>query len=141
MKTVVIYESRTGNTATAAALISEELIARGHEAPIFSTEEVDLKTLADADVAIVGTWTDGLVLFGQRPGGAGHLAKYLPTMWDKPTYTYVTYAIRPGNVLRGLAKLLESKGANVRGGLELNRKRLEQEAANYADAVLEAFAA
>ncbi|HBX78879.1 MAG TPA: hypothetical protein DEG43_14640 [Acidimicrobiaceae bacterium] len=139
MKAVVIYESRTGNTARAAQLIGAELEARGCETEVFPTRGVDLKTLAEADIAIVGTWTDGAVLFGQRPGGGGNIAKYLPMMWDKPTYGFVTYALRAGNVLRGLNTLLRSLGADMRGGLELHRKHLETDAADFADAVLSAY--
>lgn len=140
MKVVVVYESRTGNTARAAELIGRSFAAQGHEVSVFPTRGVDLKALSEADVAVVGTWTDGLILFGHRPGGAGNIAKYLPTMWDKPTYAYVTYAVRPGNVLRGFNKLLASKGANVLGALELHRKHLETDAPDFVDGVLSAYA-
>ena len=103
--------------------------------------EVDLKVAADADLVVVGTWTDGFVLFGHRPGGAGHLAKGLPTLWDKPTYAFVTYAIRPGNVLRKLNALLASKGADVKGSLELHRKHLDTDAPDFVEGVLKAVAA
>ena len=139
MNVVVIYESRTGNTARAAELIGAEFAAAGHEVAVFPTKGIDLKTLAAADLAIIGTWTDGFILFGHRPGGAGNIAKYLPAIWDKPTYMYVTYAERAGSVLRGFSKLLTSKGANVLGGLELHRKHLETDAPDFVDGVLEAF--
>lgn len=140
MKVVVIYESRTGNTQRAAELVGGSFAAEGHDVAVFPTKGVDLKTLAEADIAVVGTWTDGAILFGHRPGGAGNLAKYLPTMWDKPTYAFVTYAVRPGNVLRGFNRLLESKGAKVLGSLELHRNHLDTDAADFATGVLKAFA-
>lgn len=140
MKVVVIYESRTGNTARAAELIGARFAAAGHDVGVFPTKGVDLHALSEADLAVVGTWTDGAVLFGHRPGGAGNLAKYLPTMWDKPTYAYVTYAIRPGNVLRGFNRLLASKGAKVLGSLELHRKHLTTDAPDFVDGVLQAYA-
>ena len=141
MKVVVVFESRTGNTERAARLIGGSLVAAGHDVAVFPTDGVDLHTLSEADLAIVGTWTDGAILFGHRPGGAGNIAKHLPTMWDKPTYGFVTYAVRPGNVLRGFNRLLESKGANVLGALELHRKHLETDAPDFVDGVLKAFAA
>lgn len=140
MKVVVIYESRTGNTRRAAELIGRSFAAEGHDVAVFPTKGVDLKTLAEADLAVVGTWTDGAILFGHRPGGAGNLAKHLPTMWDKPTYAFVTYAVRPGNVLRGFNRLLESKGAKVLGSLELHRKHLDTDAEDFTAGVLTAFA-
>ncbi len=137
MKIVVIYESRTGNTAKAAKIIGEELTARGHEVGVFPTKKVDLTWVSEADLAIVGTWVDGAILFGHRPGGEGNIFSYMPTIWDKPTFSFMTYAVRAGGALGKFNTLLESKGANVLGGLELHRKRLDVEAANFADAVLE----
>jgi len=139
MKVVVIYESRTGNTARAAELIGARFEAAGHEVGVYPTKGVDLHALSEADVAVVGTWTDGLIVAGHRPGGAGNIAKYLPTMWDKPTYAFVTYAVRPGNVLRGFNRLLASKGADVRGALELHRNHLDTDAPDFVDGVLTAF--
>ena len=140
MKVVVVYESRTGNTERAAELIGASFAAAGHEVAVYPTYGVDLKTMAEADIAVIGTWTDGAILFGQRPGGAGNIAKFLPTIWDKPTYAYVTYAVRAGNVLRGFNKLLASKGADVRGSLELHRRHLDTDAPDFVDGVLKAYA-
>lgn len=136
MKIVVIYESRTGNTARAAKIIGSELTARGHEVGVFPTKKVDLAWVSDADLAIVGTWVDGAILFGHRPGGEGNIFSFMPTIWDKPTFSFMTYAVRAGGALGKFNTLLESKGANVLGGLELHRKRLESEALTFADEVL-----
>ena len=140
MKVVVVYESRTGNTARAARLIAAELSAAGHEPTVFPTKGVDLHALSEADFVIIGTWTDGLILFGHCPGGAVNIAKHLPPIWDKPTYAYVTYAVNPGDVLRKFNRLLESKGANVLGALELHRRHLETDAPDFVEGVLKAFA-
>jgi hypothetical protein len=139
VKWVVIYESRTGTTARAATVIAAQLDAAGHDVAVFPTKTIDLKAVAEADAVVVGTWTDGAILFGQRPGGAGNLARHLPMMWDKPTYAYATYAIRAGGVLRGVTKLLASKGCDVRGALELHRRHIDTDAADFADAVVAAF--
>lgn len=139
MQIVVIFESRTGNTERAARLVAAELSAAGHQVATFPTSAVDLKTLAAADVVVIGTWVDGAILFGHRPGGAGNLAKYLPTMWDKPTFTFMTYAVRPGAALARFADLLRSNGCDVRGGLELHRRHLDTDAPDFAAAVLEAL--
>jgi flavodoxin len=141
MNVLVVYESRTGNTRRAALLMADAFEAAGHTTTVCPTMDVDLKVAADADLVVVGTWTDGLVLFGHRPGGAGHLVKGLPTLWDKPTYAFVTYAIRPGGVLRKLNALLASKGADVKGALELHRRHLETDAPDFVDGVLQSVAA
>lgn len=139
MNVLVIHESLTGNTARAADLMGAEFRAAGHDTTVTPTTDLRLQSVIDADLVIVGTWVDGLVLFGHRPGGAGKLNSNLPTMWDKPTYAFVTYAINAGNALGGLTSLLESKGADVRGGLALHRKHLDTDAPDFVDGVLAAF--
>ena len=140
MRSVVIYESKTGNTERAARLIAKELVAAGHEVAVFPTKAVDLKTVADADLIIAGTWVDGLILFGHRPGGAGTWVKYVPEMWDKPTFAFMTYAARPGNAIGKFSDLLRALGCDVRGGLELHRKHLDTDAVDFTAAVLDAVA-
>lgn len=140
MRTVVIYESKTGNTERAARLIADELIAAGHEVAVFPTKAVDLKTVADADLIIAGTWVDGLILFGHRPGGAGNWVKHVPELWNKPTFAFMTYAARPGNAIAKFSDLLRAIGCDVRGGLELHRRHLDTDAPDFTRAVLDAFA-
>ena len=47
---------------------------------------------------VVGSWTDGLFFFGQRPGRAGRLAK-LPVIDGKKAAVYCTYAVNAGKTL------------------------------------------
>lgn len=72
---IVIYESLTGNTKKAAGYIVDELIANGVGALACPTTDVDYQSLANADLVIVGSWTDGLFLFGQKPASAGRLSQ------------------------------------------------------------------
>ena len=95
------------------------------------------REVGGADVVVVGTWVDGLILFGQRPGGAGKLAK-LPLLGDKPTYVYVTYAINPGRTLEKLTAEVEARGGDVRGGMVIRRGRLEEESIEFARRVVDA---
>ena len=83
MQALVIHESLTGNTREAALRIVAELGSLGWEATECTSREVDLPALQRADVVIVGTWVDGLILFGQRPGGAGKL-RQLPLLGNLP---------------------------------------------------------
>ncbi len=139
MRALVIHESLTGNTRKAAGHIVTELRSEGWEAGECSSRNVDLGALQRADVVIVGTWVDGLILFGQRPGGAGKLAK-LPLLGDKPTYVFVTYAINPGRTLDKLTAEVESRGGDVRGGMVIRRGRLEEESVEFARRVVDASA-
>jgi hypothetical protein len=138
MRAMVIFESLTGNTRSTAELIAGNLAAEGWETTVCSTKQVDLQALQQADVLIVGTWVDGMILIGQRPGGRGHLAK-LPLLGGKPTYAYVTYAIDPGKTLDKLSVVLTERGADVRGAMTIRRDKNVQGAADFTDRMLAAL--
>src|SRR5690606_27466732 len=92
MRAVVLYESMTGTTARAARLIAATVEARGGEASVYPVRAIDLKDLAEADVVFVGTWVDGLVVAGHRPGGAARL-RALPVIDGKRVAAFMTYAV------------------------------------------------
>ena len=138
---MVAYESRTGNTQRAAQLVAGGLRSAGAEVTLSPVTQPDFKALAKADLIVVGTWTDGLFFFGQRPGGAGKIARSLPDLWDKPTYSYVTYAVNPGRSHQKLADLLEAKGAVSMGAAAFHRGRLVEEVTAFVDEVIDAYAA
>ena len=136
MKAVVLYESLTGNTRKAAGIIGAQLEKRGVEATVASITAIPYQALAEADLVVVGTWTDGLVLFGQRPGRAGRLKK-LPYISGKRCAVFVTYAIDAGNVLDKLVALMEDRGAEVLGGLAIRRDDLAGGSTDFVERVLE----
>ncbi|MER3452682.1 MAG: hypothetical protein C4344_03125 [Acidimicrobiia bacterium] len=125
MKVLIIYESLTGTTRRAAFMIAERLYEEGHEAVVSPVTHVDLQALKEADLVVVGTWTDGIVFFGQGPGRAERLRR-LPVMYGKRCVVYCTYAIDPGHTLEKLADILRDRGADVVGGLAIRRGALEE---------------
>ncbi len=140
MNAIVIYESLTGNTRRAGELIAAELTGAGWSAVACPVTAIDYAALAAADLVIVGTWTDGAVFFGQRPGRAGRLRK-LPVLDRKRCAVYVTYAIDQGHVLPKLQALVESRGGEVIGGMAIRRNRLADGARDVVARLVEAVAA
>ncbi|HEY2815021.1 MAG TPA: flavodoxin family protein [Acidimicrobiales bacterium] len=136
MKVVVLYESMTGNTRRAAELIGGAAAATGAEVSVRPVTEPDLHELSVADVVFVGTWVDGLVLFGQRPGRATRLWK-LPVLDHKPVAVFCTYAINAGKALAKTTAIVEAKGARIVGTHQFRRDRLEQGVAEFVDDVLQ----
>lgn len=136
-RAVVIYESLTGNTARAARLVADEVAAHGVDVAVYPITDIDLKDLAEADVVFVGTWVDGLVLFGHRPGRAGRI-RSVPVIDGKRVAAFMTYAIHAGKALDRFVKVLEERGATVVGRVLLRRDRLD---AGVADLVATALAA
>lgn len=138
MRATVVYESLTGNTATAGGLIAAELTVAGIEATACPITQVDLQSLSESDLVIVGSWTDGLFFFGQRPGRAGRLAK-LPVIDGKKAAVYCTYAVNAGKTLPKLSRIVSRRGGDVIGGFAINRKRMEEDAAEFVDRLLGAL--
>ena len=137
---MVIYESLTGNTRRAAGLIGGQLAAGGLDVINLSpANAVDLQALSAAELVVVGTWTDGMLVVGQRPGRAGRLQQ-LPAMRGKRAVVYCTYAINPGKTIDKLMGIVGGRGADVMGGLALHRRHLEEGAADFSGRLLGALA-
>jgi hypothetical protein len=137
---MVIHESLTGNTRRAAGLIAGQLDQGGLEiVGVSPANAVDLQALSAAELVVIGTWTDGILVVGQRPGRAGRLQQ-LPAMQGKRAVVYCTYAINPGKTIEKMMGIMAGRGADVMGGLALHRRHLEEGAADFADRLLGALA-
>ena len=140
MNAAIIYESLTGNTKKAAHVIGRELTKAGVGVSVRPVTDIDYQALEVADLVIVGTWTDGIVVAGQRPGRAQRLRR-LPALDRKRCLVYITYAIDPGKALQKLSRLMEERGANVIGGMSIKRSDLEGGARDFVARLLEALPA
>jgi hypothetical protein len=131
VRVVVIYESLTGNTRKASDLVAAELQAAGHHAVAYPTTGVDLAELQQADLVVVGGWTDGLFFVAQRPGRAGRLRK-VPALAGKRAVCFATYALDAGKTLEKLVGIVEGLGATVEGGMTIRRDKLAEGARELA---------
>jgi len=137
MNAVVLYESRTGYTKRAAEYIAGACQQAGVErvtlAPVGAP---DLTELAAADVIFIGTWTDGLILFGHRPGGMKNILA-LPALDRMAVAVYCTYAVNPGTTLTQLAGTLERRqGADIVGAQQFKRADVATKVGPFVDDVL-----
>lgn len=132
---VVIYESLTGNTAKAGHAIAAGLTAEGLPTRAFPITKIDYQALADANLVIVGSWVDGLIFVGQRPGRLGRITA-MPALAGKQAVVYLTYAIDAGKALQKLSNAVEARGAEVLGGETIRRDKLETGVADFIDRVL-----
>ncbi len=137
MKAVVIFESRTGNTQRAAEMIGGELHQAGYEVSVRPVHGIKLTEIAEADLLAVGTWVDGLVLFGHRPGGTAKLMT-LPSLHHKPVAAFATYKWYPGNCIDQIADLLAYKGADVIHQRAFNKTQLDTLVPEFVNSVLAA---
>lgn len=133
MNTIVIYESLTGNTAKAADLIGGELVTAGLAVgAVCPTTDIAYQALSKADLVVLGTWTDGIFVVGQRPGRAGRLRK-LPALAGKQAVAYCTFAINPGHTLDKMGTILGALGADTIGGYAINRRHIADGAKEFVD--------
>jgi hypothetical protein len=132
---VVIYESLTGNTARAGQAIAAELTEQGVPTRAFPITKIDYQALSDADLVIVGSWVDGLILVGQRPGRLGRI-KAMPALAGKRAVVYLTYAIDPGRSLQKMSDAVAARGADVLGGQVIRRDKLDEGVDEFVDRVL-----
>ncbi len=138
MKAIVIYESLTGNTREAGHLIAGELTRSGVEAVACPITEIHHQSLSEADLVVVGSWTDGLFLFGQKPGRIGRLTN-MPVIDGKKAAVYCTYAIRAGKTLDIMSRIVGERGGEVIGGYAIKRDDLAGGASEYVDRLLGAL--
>ncbi|MEZ5144301.1 MAG: flavodoxin family protein [Acidimicrobiales bacterium] len=138
MDAVIIYESLTGNTEQAARLIATELYRYGVDTRIYNIGAVDAEQVAKADLVLVGTWTDGIVIAGQRPGRKGKISKLLPDLSGKRCVTFCTFAVNPGKTTDKLGAVVEAHGGEVLGGYSMHRKHLSEQAADFVERTMAA---
>lgn len=141
MEAVIIYESLTGNTRAAARAMADALFDHQIPSTICEVGGIDDQAVAAAELVIVGSWTDGALIVGQRPGKAGKLKKHLPDLTGKRAVVFCTYAITPGKTLDKLQKIVEGHGAQVVGGLAIRRNELEDGARDLVERTLAAVSA
>ena len=132
MKAVIIYNSLTGTTEKAAHRIASELKALRVDATPVPIAEADEATVAEADLVVVGTWTDGIIIVGQKPAGRKKL-RSLPSLAGKRAVVFCTYAVDPGQTLEKLVAEVEGLGAEVIGGFALARHDLAADVAEFVD--------
>jgi len=137
VKVAVVYESRTGNTADVAQRIAAACEELGHDIGVWDTKSVNLDFLTAADMVFLGTWTDGIILAGHRPGDSGRLLN-LPGIWGKPTAGFVTYALHAGNVIDKLGDVVHLVGGTWLGGRAFRRDKKSDGLASFVVAALDA---
>ena len=137
MQVVILHESLTGNTERAARLIANAFYEHQIGARVFPVDGFDPEVLAQADLVVAGTWTDGFFVVGQKPAKRKKF-RTLPDLSGKRCAVFTTFALDSGHTLDKLSAVMTERGAEVVGGLAIRRDRLEQGAVDFVDRVLEA---
>jgi NADPH-dependent glutamate synthase beta subunit-like oxidoreductase len=113
-RVLVCYESRGGRTARAAEAVATGLARGGGSVRTLPIERVGPLELASADVLVVGTWVEGLVV--AKVGPAKAMAAWLadaPRLGGKTVAIFCTFAVAPRETLPAMRRALCDKGAVV----------------------------
>lgn len=133
---IVLVESLTGNTWKAGEKIAANLQQNGWGvSAVCSVRKPELAALEVADLVLLGSWTDGIFVTAQRPGGQGHLWA-MPAIAGKRAAAFCTYALNPGKVPAKMSAILQAHGAEVLGGLALHRRKLDAHAEEFVARLL-----
>ncbi len=94
----VVYRSRTGTTRRFAEEIAAHLRGRGVDVRVASVGDVDLGALADVDLLLLGSWTNGLFVVLQHPDGPWvSFARALPRVRGRVAL-FTTYRLATGSM-------------------------------------------
>lgn len=138
MKILVAYESHRGHTRQTAEAIGVAARRLGCEAIVKPVSEVQFLDIQRADALFVGTWVQGLILFGVRPAGARKWVPTLPPLAGKPIAVFCTFAVNPRGALRLLGDLLMERGATIMGEHAFRHSQPDEGAEQFVKGVLDA---
>ena len=125
MKAALLIESLTGNTQKAGDRIANDLQQVGWSVTGVSRVKLpDFGSIQDADMIIVGTWVHGLFVVGQAPWGLGAISTSRRCRARRPRCSAPS-RLSPGKTLDKLTSAVSRLGAEVIGGLALNRGKIE----------------
>ncbi len=140
MKAAILVESLTGNTWKAGELVGSFLQQEGWSITGLSrVRQPDHASIQQADVVLVGTWVHGLFVVGQGPWALGSIEK-LPAMRGKKAAAFCTFALNPAKTLDKMTAALGRLGADVLGGVAMNRRHLEKNTEEFAARLLDVAA-
>jgi hypothetical protein len=136
MKAAILVESLTGNTWKAGERIATLLQQESWSITgLDRVREPDHAALQDADLVIVGTWVHGLFVVGQAPFGLGNIGK-IPMIRGKKAAVFCTFALNPAKSLDKLTNAVIGRGADVLGGVALNRAKLDAHSEVFVERLL-----
>ena len=139
MKVLVAYESRGGRTHRAATAIADACRADGHDVTVLPLAQVGPQEVEQCDIAAIGSWVEGFILFGVKPARAAtRWLDQAPSFAGRRVGVFVTYAVNPRGSLGLLRRGVEARGGRVAAEHRSRRRDPEAGAADFARRLLAA---
>jgi flavodoxin len=126
MKTLIIYHSQNGTTKKYAEKIGRYIETFNGKATVKSIKEATAEDVQSSDLLILGCWTSGMFLFGQKPDKEWvEFANNLPSIEGKETVLFTTFKIATGSMFRNMKKHLEPKGYKILGSMKSRNGKMD----------------
>lgn len=126
-------------TRQAATAIADACRADGHDIALLSLAQVGQSEVDQCDVAALGSWVEGFILFGVKPARAAtRWLDQAPPLAGKPVGVFVTYAVNPRGSLGVLRRGVEARGGKVVAEHSSRHQDPEAGAADFARRLLAA---
>lgn len=136
MKVAIIYNSKTGNTKNLSEQMLSVLESKNHEVSLQSIDNADLSVINDAELLLLGDWTQGLFIFLQHPTKEWKtFANKLPDLSNKKVILYNSYALCSGGMLNKMEKELDGKNASIIGKFKNKKNVLSIDAKCFLEEV------
>jgi flavodoxin len=133
MNIAIVYDSKTGRTASAAEAMGKTFDVHGHQCQVQSVTQADPAEVAAADLICLGTWVKGLFIILQHPNPDSlQFIERLGNLEGKKVVVFCTYLLAAGSTLPQMAKALEGKGAQVVGQYKYRGPEPNNEFAAFA---------
>ena len=108
-RAAVVYRSRSGRTRQYAEAIGAHLRSRGVETSVSSIGDCDMAALADVDLLLLGSWTNGLFVVMQHPDRPWvDFAHDLPPIRGR-VGLFTTYQLATGSMFRRMRDELRGR--------------------------------
>lgn len=122
MNTLVVYQSKKGNTKRFAEEIARRVKRIKGSVTVKSIEEATAEDIRQSDMLFLGGRTVGKFVFGQKPDQEWvEFAKKLPVANEKKTVLFTTYDISTGKVFQHMKNHILPKGYHVVGSMKSHK--------------------
>jgi flavodoxin len=110
----IVYRSRTGTTRRFAEEIGAHLRTRGIQVVVASVGDADPRALADADIVLLGCWTNGLMVLLQHPDQPWiSFAREIPELAGPKVGLFATYKLLTGSMFARMRAELAGRVGSI----------------------------
>ena len=129
---VVVVDSVGGRTRSAATVIADILATTGASVETCRVEDATRSVLARADLLVVGSWTEGLVVAKVGPSRATRaFLDSLPPLPGLRSVVFCTFGVSPRGTLAAMRDALAERGAEVVASAAFGPGKLAERAAVF----------